>query len=105
MNSGTYYGLSWNTSNLGAGNDFINFLISGAVEYPAYTFLLLTLDRWGRKVIQCGCMLFAGTALLLTMFFPEGQSVLYSAIFLTLLNLYVDNCSNCIGKLKNTKGR
>lgn len=72
VNSGTYYGLSWNTSNLGGGNDYVNFLISGAVEVPAYSFLIFTLNRWGRKLLQCGCMLASGTALLLTMFVPAG---------------------------------
>uniref|UniRef100_A0A1B6LD98 Major facilitator superfamily (MFS) profile domain-containing protein n=1 Tax=Graphocephala atropunctata TaxID=36148 RepID=A0A1B6LD98_9HEMI len=73
VNSMTYYGLSWNTSNLGGGNDYVNFLICGLVEVPAYTFLLMTLDRWGRKVILCGCMLASGTALLLTMFVPNDM--------------------------------
>lgn len=44
VNSGVYYGLSLNTSNLG-GNDYLNFLISGAVEIPAYAFLLFSLNR------------------------------------------------------------
>ncbi|XP_055716130.1 organic cation transporter protein-like [Phlebotomus papatasi] len=73
VNSGTYYGLSWNTNNLG-GNILLNFVISGAVEIPAYTFLLLTLNRWGRKTILCGCMLMAGTMLLLTMAVPEDKN-------------------------------
>ncbi|XP_055696243.1 organic cation transporter protein-like [Lutzomyia longipalpis] len=73
VNSGTYYGLSWNTNNLG-GNDLLNFVISGAVEIPAYVFLLFTLNRWGRKTILCGCMLVAGTMLLLTMAVPEAQN-------------------------------
>lgn len=72
VNSMTYYGLSWNTSNLG-GNDYINFVISGAVEIPAYTFLLLTLNRWGRKTILCGCMVTAGVTLLLPLFVPSGK--------------------------------
>ncbi|KAK0182728.1 hypothetical protein PV327_000834 [Microctonus hyperodae] len=72
VNSGTYYGLSWNASNLG-GNDYINFVISGIVEIPAYTFLIFTLDRWGRKKILCGCMMISGTALLATIFFPPGH--------------------------------
>ncbi|XP_063218411.1 organic cation transporter protein-like [Bacillus rossius redtenbacheri] len=72
VNSGTYYGLSWNTSNLG-GNDYLNFFISGAVEVPAYSFLLLTLNRWGRKSILCGCMLVAGVALLLTLAVPSDM--------------------------------
>ncbi|XP_068085489.1 organic cation transporter protein isoform X3 [Anabrus simplex] len=69
VNNSTYYGLSWNTSNLG-GNDYLNFVISGAVEVPAYTFLILTLNRWGRKSILCGCMLLGGAALLLTLAVP-----------------------------------
>lgn len=71
-NSMTYYGLSWNTSNLG-GNEYLNFVVSGAVEIPAYTFLLFTLNKWGRKAILCGCMVTAGIALLLTMVVPESQ--------------------------------
>ncbi|KAK4872796.1 hypothetical protein RN001_014825 [Aquatica leii] len=72
VNSMTYYGLSWNTNNLG-GNDYINFVISGAVEIPAYAFLLLTLNRWGRKYILCGCMVTAGVALLMTMTVPNDH--------------------------------
>lgn len=73
VNSGTYYGLSWNTNNLG-GNDLLNFVISGAVEIPAYLFLLFTLNRWGRRNILCGCMLTAGTMLLLTMAVPDNMN-------------------------------
>ncbi|XP_055315841.1 organic cation transporter protein [Sitodiplosis mosellana] len=82
VNSATYYGLSWNTSNLG-GNDYVNFVISGAVEFPAYTFLLLTLNRWGRRNILCGCMLVAGIALLTTIIVPEqhGYAVVILAMF------------------------
>lgn len=73
VNSGTYYGLSWNTSNLG-GNDYINFLLAGAVEYPGYSFLLLTLNRWGRKAVLCGCMIVGGVALLLTSVVPSDMN-------------------------------
>lgn len=72
-NSITYYGLSWNTSNLG-GNDYLNFVVSGAVEFPAYTFLIFTLNKWGRKHILCGCMVTAGISLLLTMAVPNGKN-------------------------------
>ncbi|XP_049803713.1 organic cation transporter protein-like isoform X1 [Schistocerca nitens] len=70
VNNVTYYGLSWNTSSLG-GNEYLNFFICGAVEIPAYTFLLLTLNRWGRKSILCGSMLAGGAVLLLTAAVPE----------------------------------
>lgn len=73
VNSATYYGLSWNTNNLG-GNDLFNFVISGAVEFPAYTMLLFTLNRWGRRNILCYCMLLAGTMLLATIIVPEQHN-------------------------------
>ncbi|XP_057338281.1 organic cation transporter protein [Microplitis mediator] len=70
VNSGTYYGLSWNVNNLG-GNDYVNFVILGAVEVPAYLFLIFVLERWGRKSILCGCMVVSGLALVGTIFVPE----------------------------------
>ncbi|XP_017492014.1 PREDICTED: organic cation transporter protein-like [Rhagoletis zephyria] len=73
VNSGVYYGLSWNTNNLG-GNVLLNFMISGAVEIPGYSFLLFTLNRWGRRTILCGCMLVAGIALLLTIAVPADKN-------------------------------
>uniref|UniRef100_A0A1I8PZ51 Major facilitator superfamily (MFS) profile domain-containing protein n=1 Tax=Stomoxys calcitrans TaxID=35570 RepID=A0A1I8PZ51_STOCA len=73
VNSGTYYGLSWNTNNLGS-NVLLNFVISGAVEIPAYTFLLFTLNKWGRRTILCGCMLVAGIALLITIAIPSDMN-------------------------------
>lgn len=72
VNSGTYYGLSWNATNLG-GDDFVNFVISGIVEIPAYTFLIFTLNRWGRKVILCGCMMVSGLLMIGTLFIPKGE--------------------------------
>ncbi|XP_060648114.1 organic cation transporter-like protein [Drosophila nasuta] len=70
--TGVYYGLSWSTNNLG-GNVLLNFVISGAVEIPAYCFLLLTLNRWGRRSILCGCMLVAGCGLILSAAVPQDM--------------------------------
>ncbi|XP_017009318.2 organic cation transporter-like protein [Drosophila takahashii] len=75
VTSGVYYGLSWNTNNLG-GNVLLNFLISGMVEIPAYIFLLLTLNRWGRRSILCGCLVMAGLSLLATVIIPERMHTL-----------------------------
>jgi MFS transporter, OCT family, solute carrier family 22 (organic cation transporter), member 4/5 len=80
--SGTYYGLSWNTNNLG-GNALLNFVISGAIELPAYIFLLLTLNKWGRKSILAGSMILAGAVLLTTMVIPQNYDWL--VITLTML--------------------
>ncbi|XP_039278061.1 LOW QUALITY PROTEIN: organic cation transporter protein [Nilaparvata lugens] len=73
VNSATYYGLSWNTGNL-AGNEYVNFVLSGIVEYPAYTFLLLTLNRWGRKFVLCSSMIVAGLALISNLFIPAEMA-------------------------------
>ncbi|XP_039494111.1 organic cation transporter protein [Drosophila santomea] len=78
VNSGVYYGLSWNTNNLG-GNQLVNFVISGAVEIPGYTLLLFTLNRYGRRSILCGTMLVAGISLLATIFVPSDMNWLIIA--------------------------
>ncbi|KAJ8314445.1 hypothetical protein KUTeg_006595 [Tegillarca granosa] len=53
--------------NLG-GDFYVNFLISGLVEFPAYTLTILLLDRIGRKKLHCLCMVLGGTACLSTIF-------------------------------------
>ncbi|CAH0383129.1 unnamed protein product [Bemisia tabaci] len=80
VNSGAYYGLSWNTSSLG-GNPYLNFILSGLVEIPAYCFLLVTLNRWGRRTILSGCMIAGGLALIATMFPQEGSSSAWLIFF------------------------
>lgn len=70
VNNCTYYGLSWNTNNLG-DNYLVNFVLSGLVEYPAYVFLLFTLNRWGRRNILCGSMIVAGASLLISNAIPK----------------------------------
>ena len=45
-----YYGLSLNSSELG-GDDYINFLLSGAVEMPAYIFCPVGSNLDGQKMV------------------------------------------------------
>lgn len=75
VNSGVYYGLSLNTSNLG-GNDYINFAIAGAVEVPAYLFLLFSLNRFGRKIVLCGCMLAGGAFMSACAIVPDTEGII-----------------------------
>ena len=77
VNSGTYYGLALSASNLG-GNPYYNYLISAAVEIPAYAFNLWVLNnpRVGRRLALSGCMLFAGLVLTVTIFIPRDQTTL-----------------------------
>lgn len=55
------------------GNPYINFVLSGSVEIPAYLFLLVALNKWGRKRVQCGCMIVAGMALLSSLVIAHGK--------------------------------
>ncbi|KAL0280892.1 UNVERIFIED_CONTAM: hypothetical protein PYX00_002054 [Menopon gallinae] len=73
VNSLAYYGLSWSTSNLG-GNDYLNFCLSGLMEFPGYGVLIFTLNRFGRKFTLCGALLVGGTSLLLTLFVPSEMT-------------------------------
>ncbi|XP_042867534.1 organic cation transporter protein-like [Penaeus japonicus] len=73
VNSGVYYGLSLNTGNLG-GNDYLNFVISGAVELPAHALTILLLDRVGRRLPLCAFLMLGGVSLLSTMFIPAGTT-------------------------------
>lgn len=69
VNTFVYYGLSLNTNNLG-GNPFLNFLVAGAVEFPAYAMCMYLLRKFGRKKPLSGALLGGGIACLLTLFFP-----------------------------------
>ncbi|XP_021380062.1 organic cation transporter protein-like [Mizuhopecten yessoensis] len=62
-----YYGLSLNSGNLG-GNFYLNFFLSGLVEFPAYTLVLLLVDRVGRKRLHCISMIMGGMFCLSTIF-------------------------------------
>ncbi|OWF45915.1 Organic cation transporter protein [Mizuhopecten yessoensis] len=62
-----YYGLSLNSGNL-EGNYYLNFLLSGLVEFPAYTLTLLLLDRLGRKWLYIICMILGGVSCISTIF-------------------------------------
>ena len=70
-----YYGLSLNSSNLG-GNDYINFFISGAVEFPAYLFCQLTLHYIGRRWSLAGTMIVGGISLLCILAVPKGEPLM-----------------------------
>ena len=62
-----YYGLSLNTGNL-SGDFYLNFFLSGLVEFPAYTLCLVFLDRIGRKKLHVFTMVGGGIACISTIF-------------------------------------
>ena len=56
-----YYGLSFNTKNLG-GNRYVSVFVSGFVEVPAVVVILPLLSRLGRMKCYCGTFIGGGIA-------------------------------------------
>lgn len=56
-----YYGFSLSAGNLG-GDTFINFLILGAVEFPAYLLAMFLLRKFGRRNPYIFIMILGGVA-------------------------------------------
>ena len=85
-----YYGLSLNTGNLG-GDFYLNFTLSGLVEFPAYTLCLLLLDRIGRKFLHFIVMVLGGLACISTVFTTifGGEGKLFLPNVLTLVSLII----------------
>ncbi|KAG1714391.1 Organic cation transporter protein [Nymphon striatum] len=75
VNAFVYYGLSFNTNDLG-GNPFINFLISSAVEIPAYICAAIAVRYFGRRVPLTVVMIIAGLACATPIFIPSDMSTL-----------------------------
>lgn len=73
VNTFVYYGLSLNTGNLG-GNPYLNFLVAGAVEFPAYALTMYLLRTYGRRKPISAALLGGGLGCLMTLFFQDKGS-------------------------------
>ncbi|XP_038073511.1 organic cation transporter protein-like [Patiria miniata] len=69
VNSLVYYGLSLNTDSL-AGNPYLNFFLSGAVEIPAYIVSSAVVTWFGRRLPLCIFHVAGGIACIVTAFIP-----------------------------------
>ena len=77
MASFVYYGISLNSSELG-GSPYINFLISGGVELPAYVLaMVLPQMRFGRVITFSSSYLASGVVMLLIIAVPSGKIVCF----------------------------
>lgn len=56
------------------GNVYIDFLISGLMEFPAAFLILFTIERIGRRLPFAGSNFVAGASCLITAFIPESES-------------------------------
>ena len=67
-----YYAVSLNTSDLG-GSDHVNFMISGAIEIPAYIYNILILNKFGRRWPISTAFLITGLCYLCLMPISKGK--------------------------------
>ncbi|GBO24092.1 Solute carrier family 22 member 5, partial [Araneus ventricosus] len=65
-----YYGISYNTNEL-AGDPFVNFALSFAMEIPVTILALIAIQYKGRRMSLAVSLLFAGVACLLVYPIPE----------------------------------
>ncbi|XP_060907568.1 solute carrier family 22 member 2-like [Labrus mixtus] len=67
-----YQGLIMRLGILG-GNVYIDFLISGLVEFPAAFLILFTIDRIGRRLPFATANIVAGASCFITAFIPDSM--------------------------------
>ncbi|XP_028996566.1 solute carrier family 22 member 2 isoform X4 [Betta splendens] len=56
---------------IAGGNVYVDFFLSGLVEFPAAFLILLTIDRVGRRLPFAGANITAGASCLLAAFLPD----------------------------------
>lgn len=55
------------------GNVFVDFLISGLVEFPAAFLILVTIERVGRRLPFASANFIAGASCFITAFIPDSE--------------------------------
>lgn len=60
-----YFGLALNSGNLSV-DVYLNFGLSGLVEFPAYLIVTYLVERFGRRVLLASLMIIGGISCLST---------------------------------------
>uniref|UniRef100_A0A914CCP0 Major facilitator superfamily (MFS) profile domain-containing protein n=1 Tax=Acrobeloides nanus TaxID=290746 RepID=A0A914CCP0_9BILA len=68
-----YYGLSLFSTQL-AGNNYVNYMLSGLVELPSYIIAPFLLDWWGRRGAVSSMHFLAGAMLVLASFIASAST-------------------------------
>ncbi|XP_054718179.1 organic cation transporter protein-like [Uloborus diversus] len=93
VNSFVYYGLSYNTNEL-AGNPFVNFALSGAVEFPGYLLTIFAIRSLGRRNPLAWSMIAGGIACLLM--YPLPQDPWWLSVSVSMFGKFCITCSFAI---------
>ncbi|TKR96415.1 hypothetical protein L596_010432 [Steinernema carpocapsae] len=80
-NAFVYYALSLFSTAL-AGNRYVNYVLIGLVELPAYIIMPYLLDTFGRRKVVCICHATIGISLLAVMFLPSDSVYLKLTLWL-----------------------
>ncbi|CAI4221438.1 unnamed protein product [Auanema sp. JU1783] len=84
-----YFGLSLYSTHL-AGNVYVNYLLMGLVEVPAYILSPIAMNKYGRKFVLSGTHILAALSFAGLIFCSEGNTV---TIALWMLGKFSISCS------------
>lgn len=93
-----YYGLSFNTKNLG-GNRYVSVFISGFVEVPAVVVILPLLSTLGRVKCYCGTFIGGGIACGLSALFTMTMNVIWPAVAVAMVGKFLISMTFAIAYL------
>ena len=67
-----YYGISFFSSSLPGGNDYLNLALVGLTGVPASLFAAKTMEKFGRRPYSIASAALAGGLLIGATFVPKG---------------------------------
>ena len=86
VNETVYVGLSYYGPSMGS-DAYLSFFLSAVVEIPGYVLCLLLMDRWGRRLLLCVCMVISGFAAISTALAPAGTLLIVKRDFALSFNV------------------
>lgn len=76
---------------IAGGNIYIDFLISGLVEFPAAFLILFTIERVGRRLPFAAANIVAGASCLIAACIPDSENSLFFGFVLHFNTFYTYN--------------
>lgn len=74
---------------IAGGNIYIDFLISGLVEFPAAFLILFTIERIGRRLPFAAANIVAGASCLIAACIPDSKNSLFLVLCFILIDFFL----------------